>query len=596
MPMFPAEPNSVTQSDAPLLPRNGKVAFFLVTGLFFLWAIPNNLNDVLIRQFMKSFELSRLEAGLVQSAFYFGYFLLAVPAALVMRRFGYKTGLLTGLILYATGTFLFYPAAMARSYPLFLFALFVIASGLGFLETGSNPLIAQLGDPTTSVRRLNFSQAFNPLGSITGVLIGTVFIFSGKEPDAGDIARMKAQGTYDAFLDHETLRVLAPYIVLGVVVLVWALLIFRTRFPKIEGDSAGVNGHRSGGYLTLLRYPHFLSAVFAQFCYVGAQVGTWSYFIQYAEDYTQIHEKLGGYLLTTTLAAFAIGRFSSSYLMKRFRPDMMLGVFSIINILLVTIGILRPGWGGLIAVLLTSFFMSIMFPTIFALGIKGLGEHTKEGASLIVMAIIGGALFTPLMGLVYQETNSMAVSMIVPLVCYIAVAVFAFFGAHAAPFPMRWERKLKHLVPVFGHRNWIVVADSAYPAQSNPGIETCLTVEGHIVLLEKIVRLINESDHVRANIYMDAELERVSENDAPGVTDLRMAIDRVLSGQKARILPHEQIIAKLDQSARSFKIAIFKSTVAIPYTSVFLELDCGYWNDKAEKRLRDSLENSKTLV
>ena len=204
--------------------------------------------------------------------------------------------------------------------------------------------------------------------------------------------------------------------------------------------------------------------------------------------------------------------------------------------------------------------MSIMFPTIFALGIKGLGEHTKEGASLIVMAIIGGALFTPLMGLVYQETKSMAVSMIVPLVCYIAVAVFAFFGAHAAPFPMRWERKLKHLVPVFGHRNWIVVADSAYPAQSNPGIETCLTVEDHIVLLEKIARLINESDHVRANIYMDAELERVSGNDAPGVTDLRMAIDRVLSGQNARILPHEQIIAKLDQSARFFKIAIFKST------------------------------------
>ncbi len=293
MPMLPPDPNSAPQSDAPLLPRNGKVAFFLVTGLFFLWAIPNNLNDVLIRQFMKSFEISRLEAGLVQSAFYFGYFLLAIPAALVMRRFGYKTGLLTGLILYATGTFLFYPASMARSYPLFLFALFVIASGLGFLETGSNPLIAQLGDPATSVRRLNFSQAFNPLGSITGVLIGTVFIFSGKEPDAGDIARMKAQGTYDAFLDHETLRVLAPYLVLGVVVLVWAFLIFRTTFPKIEGDSAGASGRRSGGYLTLLRYPHFLSAVFAQFCYVGAQVGTWSYFIQYAEDYTHIHEKLG---------------------------------------------------------------------------------------------------------------------------------------------------------------------------------------------------------------------------------------------------------------------------------------------------------------
>jgi FHS family L-fucose permease-like MFS transporter len=429
----PAEHRASQSSSAPLLPRHGKVAFFLVTGLFFLWAIPNNLNDVLIRQFMKSFEITRLEAGFVQSAFYFGYFLLAIPAALVMRRFGYKTGLLTGLILYAAGTFLFYPASMARSYPLFLFALFVIASGLGFLETGSNPLIAQLGDPATSVRRLNFSQAFNPLGSITGVLIGTVFIFSGKEPRASDIADMKAQGTYDAFLDHETLRVLAPYIVLGIVVLVWAFLIFRTKFPAIEGDSAIANGHRSGGYLTLLRYPHFLSAVFAQFCYVGAQVGTWSYFIQYAEDYTHIHEKLAGYLLTTTLAAFAIGRFSSSYLMKRFRPDMMLGVFSVANILLVMIGILRPGWAGLVAVLLTSFFMSLMFPTIFALGIRDLGEHTKEGASLLVMAIIGGAVFTPLMGVAYQATKSMAVSMTVPLFCYAIVAGFAFWGSRTAP-------------------------------------------------------------------------------------------------------------------------------------------------------------------
>src|ERR1700728_1720011 len=158
-----------------LIPQQGRAAFFLVTGLFFLWAIPNNLNDVLIRQFMKSFEITRLQAGLVQSAFYFGYFCFSIPAALVMRRFGYKTGLVTGLVLYASGTFLFLPAASARSYPLFLLALFVIASGLGFLETGANPLISQLGAPDTSVRRLNFSQAFNPIGSICGAIVGTLF-------------------------------------------------------------------------------------------------------------------------------------------------------------------------------------------------------------------------------------------------------------------------------------------------------------------------------------------------------------------------------------------------------------------------------------
>lgn len=429
----PTEPNAEQSSSAPLLPRHGRVAFFLVTGLFFLWAIPNNLNDVLIRQFMKSFEINRLEAGLVQSAFYFGYFLLAIPAALVMRRFGYKTGLLTGLILYATGTFLFYPAAIARSYPLFLFALFVIASGLGFLETGSNPLIAQLGEPSTAVRRLNFSQAFNPLGSVAGVLIGTVFIFSGVEPSAGETARMKAQGAYDAFLQHETMRVLTPYIVLGVIVLVWAFFIFQTKFPALQGDSSPVDTHQSGGYLRLFRYPHLLWAVLAQFCYVGAQVGTWSYFIQYAQDYTHVPEKVAGYLLTSTLAAFAVGRFASSYFMKHFKPNRMLGAFALANIALLLVGILHPGWAGLVAVLLTSFFMSLMFPTIFALGIRDLGEHTKEGSSLIVMAIIGGAVFTPLMGFAYQTTKSMAVSMAVPLFCYVVVTVFAFWGSRRAP-------------------------------------------------------------------------------------------------------------------------------------------------------------------
>ena len=428
----PIADSSAQTRSLPLIPRQGKVAFFLVTGLFFLWAIPNNLNDVLIRQFMKSFEITRLQAGLVQSAFYFGYFAFSIPAALVMRRFGYKTGLLVGLLLYACGTFLFIPAASARSYALFLTALFVIASGLGFLETGANPLITQLGEPESAVRRLNFSQAFNPLGSITGVIIGTLFIFSGVELSTHEVATMKLQGQYDAYLQHETARVLAPYIVLGVVVLVWAVLILKTRFPAFAGEQLA-SAQRSGGYGRLLRYPHFLLAIIAQFCYVGAQVGTWSYFIQYAQDYTHVSEKLAGYLLTTTLVAFAVGRFASSHWMKLMRPNKMLGAFAIVNILLLCIGVGFPGWIGLTAILLTSFFMSLMFPTIFALGIRDLGPHTKEGASLIVMAIIGGAVFTPLMGVVFQATRSMAVSMMVPLSCYAVVAGYAFWGSQVVP-------------------------------------------------------------------------------------------------------------------------------------------------------------------
>jgi MFS transporter, FHS family, L-fucose permease len=426
-------PNTDQSKSQPLFPSDGLGAFMLVTGLFFLWGIPNNLNDVLIRQFMKSFEISRLQAGLVQSAFYTGYFLFSIPAAVVMRRFGYKAGLLAGLLLYSSGTFLFFPAAEARSYTLFLIALFVIASGLGFLETGANPLIAQLGAPESAVRRLNFSQAFNPLGAITGVLIGTLFIFSGVELKPAQVAQLRLAGTYDTYLQHETMRVIVPYLVLGAVVLVWAFLIYRTPFPAIALRQSTAANEPQGRYRDLLRYPHFLLAVLAQFCYVGAQVGTWSYFIQYLQDYTHLPEKTAGYFLTGTLAGFGVGRFGSSQWMKVVPASTLMGLFAIANVALVTIGILFPGWIGLWAIFLTSFFMSLMFPTIFALGIRDLGANTKAGASLLVMAIIGGAVFTPMIGLVFQATRSMAVAMSVPLVCYVCVAYYAFWGYKIPP-------------------------------------------------------------------------------------------------------------------------------------------------------------------
>ncbi|MGA8042476.1 MAG: L-fucose:H+ symporter permease [Terracidiphilus sp.] len=428
---LPAEAGQ--NQDKPLIPHGSAAAFFLVTGLFFLWGIPNNLNDVLIRQFMKSFEITRLQAGLVQSAFYTGYFLFSIPAAMVMRRFGYKTGLVTGLLLYSVGTMCFLPAALERSYGMFLFALFVIASGLGFLETGANPLIAQLGAPESAVRRLNFSQAFNPLGAISGVLIGTLFIFSGVELGAPQIAQMKLAGTYDAYLQHETMRVIAPYLVLGAVVLVWALFIVRTPFPAIAGPQERGTNEPRGSYGELLRYPHFLFAVFAQFCYVGAQVGTWSYFIQYVQDYTHLPEKTAGYLLTGTLAGFGVGRFGSSHWMKRVRANRLMGLFAAINLVLVTLAVLLPGWVGMWSIFLTSFFMSLMFPTIFALGLHGLGRNTKAGASLLVMAIIGGAVFTPVMGWVFQATHSMARAMGVVLFCYLVVGLFAVKGSELRP-------------------------------------------------------------------------------------------------------------------------------------------------------------------
>jgi len=412
-----------------LIPPEYAVPFVLVTVLFFLWGIPNNLNDVLIRQFMKSFEITRFKAGLVQSAFYAGYFLFSMPAALIMKKYGYKAGLVTGLFLYSAGTFLFWPAAIVRQYGFFLFALFVIASGLAFLETGANPFIAQLGDPESSERRLTFTQAFNPLGSITGVLLGTTFIFSGVELKSREIEALRIAGNYDAYLRQETLRVIAPYLVLGAVVILWALLILRTKFPTITESRVSEAVRDQGSFAQLFRHSHFVRGVIAQFCYVGAQVGTWSYFIQYVQDYTHQPEKIAGYFLTGTLVAFALGRFTAAYWMKFVSPNKLMGAFSAANILLVAVGISFPGWVGLWAIFFTSFFMSLMFPTIFALGIKGLGPNTKIGGSMIVMAIIGGAVFTPAMGLVFERTRSMATAMLVPLCCYIFIAYYALFGS-----------------------------------------------------------------------------------------------------------------------------------------------------------------------
>ena len=420
---------SSTGKGHSLFPREALVPFVLVTALFFLWGIPNNLNDILIRQFMKSFAITRFQAGLVQSAFYLGYFILSMPAALLMRSFGYKAGLITGLALYGAGSFLFWPAGILQNYWFFLFALFVIASGLAFLETGASPFIAQVGDPLTSERRLNFSQAFNPLGSIVGVLAGTTFIFSGVELAPSQVQAMKNAGQYTAYLQHETSRVTAPYLVLGCIVLAWALLLSRTKFPSIGEESDHTQGADHGTFRHLLGYPHFVQAVIAQFFYVGAQVGTWSYFIQYVQEYTHQPEKIAGYFLTGTLVAFAAGRFTATYLMRLVAPNRLMGIYSLANVLLAGIGIVLPGWLGLWAIFLTSFFMSLMFPTIFALGLKGLGPNTKLGGSLIVMAIIGGAVFTPAMGLLAEATSSMAKAMTIPLLCYVFIAYFAFVGS-----------------------------------------------------------------------------------------------------------------------------------------------------------------------
>jgi len=411
--------------EAPLIPRGRLIPFLVVTALFFIWAIPNNLNDILIRQFMKSFSIDRSGAAGIQIWFYLGYFLLAIPAGQLMRRFGYKVGIIAGLGLLGAGCLLFYPAAQANLYVFFLAALFVIASGLSFLETAANPFIAQVGPTGSSERRLNFSQAFNPLGSITGVLIGTVFIFSGVQHTDAEVAAMQAAGTYQAYLHAETLRVVGPYVVLGCVALLLAVLVMLTKFPSVGAEDTSREDAGPAKHVRLLQ-KHFVLAVVAQFLYVGAQVGTWSYFIQYVESATGVGDKAAGYMLTGTLAAFAVGRFSSAWLMKHFHARTMLGVYSVMNVALGLVAVLRPGWVGTWCLLTTSLFMSIMFPTIFALGLKGMGDKTKTAGSLLVMAILGGALIPKLMGIL-----PLLEGFLVPVVCFAFVALYAWFGGEA---------------------------------------------------------------------------------------------------------------------------------------------------------------------
>ena len=404
---------------------------------------------------MKSFEINRSGAAQLQIGIFIGYFLMAIPAGQIMRWFGYKAGLLTGLVLMGTGCWLFYPGAhfdqfmfiwhpffaiysglmwrLFRShaelgpYDAFVIAQFVIGCGLSFLETGANSFIAQLGPSASSERRLNLSQAFNPLGSITAGVLGTVFIFSGVEFTGAETAAKRAAGTMQAYLHSETMRVVPTYLILGSVALLWALMVLITKFPDAAKEDVSREDAGAAKHVSLFQR-HFLLAVLAQFLYVGAQVGSWSYFILYVRSATGMGDKFAGTMLTGALAMFAVGRFSSPWLMKHFHARTMLGVYSVVNVALGLVAVLQVNWVGTWCLLATNLFMSIMFPTIFAMGLKGMGDKTKTAGSLLVMAILGGAALTKLMGML-ADASSLQTAYVVPVVCFAGVALYAWFGA-----------------------------------------------------------------------------------------------------------------------------------------------------------------------
>lgn len=401
------------------------VPLFLIVSLFFMWGVANNLNDILITQFKKAFVLSDFASGLVQSAFYFGYFALAIPAALAMKRFGYKAAVIVGLLLYGTGAFLFYPAAQAHQYGYFLLALFVIASGLAFLETSANPLIVAMGDPETAERRLNFAQSFNSLGTISGVLIGRQFILSGVEHSPEELAAMtEVQQT--AFYTSEVQAVAGPYLAIAAVVFCWALAVWLVKFPPVaKSHEDAEHTFQLADFRDLIRRRYYLFSVAAQFFYVGAQVCIWSYMIRYGQNALPAtgEKQLADYL-AWSLVAFMVGRFASTALMSKVKPARLMLFYALANVALCAVAILLPNQAGLLALAATSFFMSLMFPTIFALGIKDLGPLAKSGSALLIMAIIGGAILTALMGLV-SDASSINIAVIVPLVCFVVVALFS---------------------------------------------------------------------------------------------------------------------------------------------------------------------------
>lgn len=400
------------------MPANKHVAIILVTSLFFLWGFALNLNPILIPHLKKACQLSDVQSALVDSASYIAYFLLALPAGKFMKRYGYKGGIILGLSLFALGAFLFFPAAVTRSYAFFLLAIFIIACGLAFLETAANPYITVLGDPATATQRLNFAQSFNGLAAFLAPLMGGLFILSGKTLTATQKAAMSTQQLND-YLNHEASAVKLPYIIIGIVVLLVAVFLYKTKLPEIkeEDNSLEVKG-------SILKEKNLVFGVMAQFFYVGAQVCVSSFFIRFSERVAGLEEKTAALFLSGALLGFMVGRFAGTFLMKFISPAKLLAIYSIINILLLIGAVMLEGKISVYALTGVEFFMSIMFPTIFSLGIRGLGSKTKEGSSLIIMSIVGGAVFPVIMGRI-SDASSIQTAYLVPAACFIVVFLFA---------------------------------------------------------------------------------------------------------------------------------------------------------------------------
>ena len=383
------------------------VPFILITSLFLLWGFAHGLLDVLNKHFQGVFTMTKAESGLVQFSTYIAYFLMALPAGMFMKRFGYKKGIILGLCLFAVGAFAFIPAAYLHSASPFLIALFVIACGLCILETAANPYSTILGPEESGAQRLKLSQSFNGLGWILGPLVGGMLIFGGAEDDPFTLTK--------------------PYILVGSVVLLVAILFFFTKLPEVQEETdkeekmiAPVSGTAS-----MWRHPQFIRAIIAQFCYCAAQTGIFSFFINYVTevDTSMTNIEASRILAFGGMALFMIGRLSGSFTMRWMSPARLLTWFALADAVCMALVVVSVGTVSLYALYLSFFFMSIMFPTIFALGLEGMGSYTKKASSYIVMGVAGGAFAPMLMG--YIGADNMAVGFVIPLLSFLYILYFA---------------------------------------------------------------------------------------------------------------------------------------------------------------------------
>jgi FHS family L-fucose permease-like MFS transporter len=421
----------------PITERRFLVPFFLITTLFFLWAFGVNLNDILIPHLKKAFGLTDFQSSFIQVAFFGGYFLAAFPAGRVMERIGYKKGILAGLFLCATGAILFLPASSSRVYGFFLFALFVMACGQSFLEVAANPYVTILGPAASAERRLNFAQSFNAVGTVLSGILGRTSILTGVEYAPGQLAVMGA-AQLEAYRTAEISTVKGPYLMIAGIFIVVALFIQFARMPDVQevaAETGPASGERSSE--GILSHAHLVKGVVAQFFYVGAQVGVASFVIRYAQvSVPGTREKTAALYLLLHQMGFMAGRFIGSAAMKKFAAPRLLSLFAAASLICATVALLASGLISVWAVVLIGFFHSIMFPTIFALSIKNLGALTKRGSSLLVMAILGGALFPAIMGRI-SDASSIQRAFVVPLLCYVVVLYFGLSGYKPAAPPER---------------------------------------------------------------------------------------------------------------------------------------------------------------